>query len=62
MEYIIVPAPGMRHDLARKLVEDNAFAHMWLCHPDDHTCPDGCDTHADPQRRQMYESIRIVRY
>lgn len=54
----IAPPSGMRHDLARKLIEDAAFAHMWLCH-EDGVCPDGCDTHADPKRRRLYEEIVV---
>lgn len=48
----------MPYPQARMLIEDPSFAHMWLCHPDDHTCPDGCDCGADPKREEMYSNIR----
>jgi len=56
---IIVPPKGMRYDLARQLVNNDAFAHMWLCHGGDGVCPDGCDTHGDPERVKLYEAIRV---
>ncbi len=55
---IIIPPRGMRHDLAYMLVNNVHFAHMWLCHAGG-TCPDGCDTHASPKRREVYESIKV---
>lgn len=65
MTTMIIIAPlGMRYDLARKLVEDNAFAHMWLCHNGNaDECPDGCDgsgTSGNVEiRTKLYESITI---
>ena len=47
----------VRSDLTRKLVEDRAFAHMWLCHSDSSKCPDGCDVQADPKRLELYNEI-----
>jgi hypothetical protein len=48
----------MPYPQARMLIENPSFAHMWLCHSDDHTCPDGCDCGADPKRAEMYSNIR----
>ena len=56
---VIVPPSGMRHCLARKLVHDDSFAHMWLVHPDGGECPDGCDSRGDGTRAAMYEGIRV---
>lgn len=56
---VIVPPSGMRHCLARKLVQDDTFAHMWLVHPDGGECPDGCDSRGDSTRAAMYEGIRV---
>jgi len=65
MTTMIIIAPlGMKYDLARKLVEDNAFAHMWLCHNGNaDECPDGCDGSGTSGnvdvRTKLYENIRI---
>lgn len=59
MQEIIVAPCGMNHDLARKLVEDDTFAHMWLCHKNRGECPDGCDTRGDSTRVAMYEGIQV---
>lgn len=32
--------------------------HNWLCHPNGETCPDGCDTLADPVRLAAYFDAR----
>lgn len=56
---IIIPPPGMRPDLARKLVHEPTFAHMWLCHDVEGCCQDGCDTHPDPQRAYLYSQIEV---
>lgn len=56
----LVPA-AMRPDLARKLVEDDAFAHLWLCHGNDQKCPDGCDGRSvDSARQALYLQIDRV--
>jgi hypothetical protein len=49
----------MKHDFAVKLVQDELFAHMWLCHRDGSECPDGCDTHGDCTRVAMYQGIQV---
>ena len=59
MDEIIIAPCGMKRDLARKLVEDDAFAHMWLVHGDGGECPDGCDLHGNPVRVKLYEEIRV---
>lgn len=52
---------GMRSDLIRKLVEDDSFAHAWLCHGvNREECPDGCDSCGDPIRTLQYGSIERV--
>lgn len=60
---IIVAPAGMRYDLARQLVNDHSFAHMWMCHGLDGTCPDGCDgsiTSAECiGRTETYKRIRV---
>jgi hypothetical protein len=56
---IIVPPSGMKYDLARKLVQDDCFAHMWLVHPDGGKCPDGCDSHGDSARVAVYQGIKV---
>lgn len=61
---IIIPPKGMRYDLARQLVHNNSFAHMWLCHGGDATkCPDGCAGEATcegvGERTKLYEGIRV---
>lgn len=48
---------GLRRDLERKLFNDPAFAHAWLCHAVTGVCPDGCDTRPDPKRAAQYEAI-----
>ena len=55
----IIPPKGMKLDLATKLVNDDSFAHMWVCHPEGGKCPDGCDTPANSKRVELYNSIKM---
>jgi hypothetical protein len=56
---IIIAPPGMKKDLAKQLILDDVFAHYWLVHKDDWTCPDGCDKGADPHRAHAYLRIEV---
>lgn len=58
-----IPA-GLRSDLARKLIEDDSFAHAWICHEGiAANCPDGCDGAGGcPERARLYLAIdRVAR-
>lgn len=58
MSMIVIPPAGMSYPQARMLIENPALAHMWLCHGQHTSCPDGCDCEADPQRAKLYSDIR----
>lgn len=54
----IIPPKGMKPDLARNLINNDSFAHMWLVHnglPCE--CSDGCDQKANPVRVKQYMAI-----
>ena len=58
---IIIPPKGMSKGLAKKLLDDSVFAHMWLCHnARGEECPDGCDTLGNPKRTQQYQAIELL--
>lgn len=40
----------------RRALEDDAYAHMYLCHSDGSACADGCDRRAHPDRLRAYEA------
>lgn len=58
MSMIVVPPSGMSYPLARMLIENPSFAHMWLVHDTNGVCPDGCDEHGCPKRAELYSNIR----
>jgi len=40
----------------RYALEDDCYAHLYLCHGDGSKCEDGCDRRADPKRLRAYET------
>ena len=58
---IIIAPSGMKRDLARALINDDAFAHRWMCH-NGGSCSDGCDVQGDSTRIKLYQEIRVYDY
>ena len=53
----IIPPKGMKHSLAKNLIDNDSFAHMWLVHNGFGECPDGCNQKANPIRVKQYMAI-----
>jgi hypothetical protein len=58
-DMIVIAPKGMRQDLAVKLVNDDRFAHMWLCHGGNTECKDGCSVSGDPSKVRQYQGITV---
>lgn len=46
----------MAYNNLRRALEDDYYAHMYLCHGDGSNCEDGCNGIPNPKRLRAYEA------